>query len=215
MKEEDKSKQTENPVVLVGYSGHAFVVCDILSATNIGIHGYCEIKQKSNNPYKLQYLGSEQDNGELLTGGLVDVFVAVGDNKTRQSISNNLEEMGCNFANAAHDGAFISQTSKLGKGVMIGVNAIINACTIIGDGVVCNSGSIIEHDCVLRNFVHIAPGAVLCGNVEIGERSFIGAGSVVKEGIKIGKDVTVGAGSVIIRDIPDNTIVVGNPQRII
>jgi len=49
----------------------------------------------------------------------------------------------------------------------------------------------------------------------IGRYSWIGAGAIVIQGIKIGENVTIGAGSVVINDIPDNTIVVGNPAKII
>ena len=48
-----------------------------------------------------------------------------------------------------------------------------------------------------------------------GELSFIGIDTTIIQGIKIGKNVTIGAGSVIIKDIPDNVIIVGNPTKII
>ena len=48
-----------------------------------------------------------------------------------------------------------------------------------------------------------------------GELSFIGIDTTIIQGIKIGKNVTIGAGSVVIRDIPENTIVVGNPAKVI
>ncbi|MBA7557870.1 2,3,4,5-tetrahydropyridine-2,6-dicarboxylate N-acetyltransferase [subsurface metagenome] len=48
-----------------------------------------------------------------------------------------------------------------------------------------------------------------------GELSFIGIGTTVIQEIKIGKNVTIGAGSVVIKNIPDNIIVVGNPAKII
>ena len=51
--------------------------------------------------------------------------------------------------------------------------------------------------------------------MEIGEGALIGAGSVILPGIKIGKWVTVGAGSVVTKDIPDHTIVIGSPAKIL
>ena len=68
---------------------------------------------------------------------------------------------------------------------------------------------------MIGDFSHIAPGAVLCGNVKVGRKSFIGAGAVIRQGIIIGDNVMVGAGAVVIRDVPDNTTVVGNPQRVL
>ena len=48
-----------------------------------------------------------------------------------------------------------------------------------------------------------------------GELSFIGIGTTIIQGIKIGRNVTIGAGSVVIKDIPDNVMVVGNPAKIL
>ena len=42
----------------------------------------------------------------------------------------------------------------------------------------------------------------------------IGAGSVVLPRLRIGKYSVVGAGSVVTRDVPDHTVVYGNPARL-
>ncbi|WP_044268856.1 acyltransferase [Bacteroides timonensis] len=51
--------------------------------------------------------------------------------------------------------------------------------------------------------------------IQIGDDSWIGANSVITAGVNIGKHVVVGAGSVITKDIPDYSIAVGNPARVI
>jgi len=51
--------------------------------------------------------------------------------------------------------------------------------------------------------------------IYIGDYSFIGTNSVIMPGTRIGKGVIVGAGSVVRGDIPDFSIVIGNPARII
>jgi len=43
----------------------------------------------------------------------------------------------------------------------------------------------------------------------------IGAGCTINPGITIGENALIGAGSVVTRDVPDNTVVVGNPARVI
>lgn len=50
---------------------------------------------------------------------------------------------------------------------------------------------------------------------QIGSDSWIGANSVITAGINIGKHVVIGAGSVVTKDIPDYSIAVGNPARVI
>ena len=49
----------------------------------------------------------------------------------------------------------------------------------------------------------------------IGKRCFIGANAIIMPGIKIGDEVIVGAGSVVTKDVEANTIVAGNPAKIL
>lgn len=49
----------------------------------------------------------------------------------------------------------------------------------------------------------------------IGRRCFIGANAIIMCGVRIGNEVIVGAGAVVTKDVPSNTIVAGNPARII
>ena len=49
----------------------------------------------------------------------------------------------------------------------------------------------------------------------LGEYAKIGANSTILPGIKIGKHALIGAGTVVVKDVPENAIVVGNPGNII
>src|SRR5690606_22993826 len=51
--------------------------------------------------------------------------------------------------------------------------------------------------------------------IKIGSNVFIGLNSIVMPGVTIGNKVVIGAGSVVTKDIPDNSVAVGNPARII
>ena len=50
-------------------------------------------------------------------------------------------------------------------------------------------------------------------DVTIGDGSFLGIGSMVLPGVAIGRQVYVAAGAVVTRDVPDLTLVGGNPAR--
>ena len=52
-------------------------------------------------------------------------------------------------------------------------------------------------------------------SVSIGENSFIGAGAVILPGTQIGKLCIIGAGAVVKGEIPDYSVVVGNPCKVI
>ncbi|MDG6079083.1 acyltransferase [Erythrobacter litoralis] len=49
----------------------------------------------------------------------------------------------------------------------------------------------------------------------IGSYCFIGAGSIILPGVRIGDHCIVGAGSVVNSDVPDRSIVVGNPAKVV
>lgn len=49
----------------------------------------------------------------------------------------------------------------------------------------------------------------------IGDNVTIACHSVILGGITIGNNVTIGAGAVVVKDVPDNAVVVGNPARVI
>ncbi len=49
----------------------------------------------------------------------------------------------------------------------------------------------------------------------IGNNCYIGTGATILGPIKIGNNVTIGAGAVVVKDVPDDCVVVGNPARVI
>lgn len=51
--------------------------------------------------------------------------------------------------------------------------------------------------------------------VRIDDDTWIGGNVTILPGVHIGKNVVIGAGSVVTKDIPDDTIAVGNPSKVI
>ena len=207
-------KLYKRQAIIIGYSGHAYVILDILLSHRYKIKGYCNgIIESQSNPYNLTYLGSENDPNNLEILLQHDVFVCIGTNDVRGKIFESLLSKKVNCPFIAHPRSTISPSAEFMQGTVVMPGVIVNAYAKIGHGVICNSGAIIEHECVIGDYVHIAPGAILAGNVAVGKGSFIGANSVIKQGINIGENVIVGAGAVILNDVPDHTLVYGNPGR--
>ena len=205
---------SDKALILIGYSGHAFVVAETILDNGFDIIGYAEKEELQTDPFNLPYLGFERED-DFAGWSMNNPFaLGIGDNKLRQDIANLIEGKGKNIQTIIHKTANISRNVTIGSGSFVNKNVVINSLAKVGKNVILNTGCIIEHECVLKDAVHIAPGAVLTGNVTIGARTFVGANSVIKQGVVIGKDVVIGAGSVIIRNIPDGKKVVGNPGRI-
>ncbi len=201
-------------MILIGYSGHSYVVHGIYDALGIKVIGYFDKEEKSYNPYNLKYFGKESSEEAFSVLQNDKFFIAIGDNAIRKKIFENFASRGSLPVNAIHPSAIIDPTSILASnGIMISSNVSINALSKIGKAVICNTGSIIEHECEVGDFVHIGPGAVLCGNVSVGKETFIGANAVIRQGVQIGVNCTIGAGAVVIKDIPDNSVIAGNPSK--
>lgn len=81
----------------------------------------------------------------------------------------------------------------------------------IGNNVTITGVKILTHDASLKKTI----GYSKTGKVHIGNDVFIGWGSIILPNTTIGNRVVIGAGSVVAKDIPDNSVVVGNPCRII
>jgi sugar O-acyltransferase (sialic acid O-acetyltransferase NeuD family) len=201
-------------MILIGYSGHAFVVYGILNSAGKKIMGYCDKEEKQFNPFNLSYFGTETSERALQALKQNNFFIAVGDNAVRKKIYDQLAQKDLLPVNAVHSSAVIDPSAAIAMhGVMIAANASINPLAKIGAGAICNTGCIIEHECTVGDFAHIGPGAVLCGNVKVGNGTFIGANAVIKQGVIVGKNAMIGAGAVVVRDVPDDITVVGVPAK--
>jgi len=197
-------------LVIVGYSGHAFVCIDAWISAGGKVVAYCEQDMKQKNPYDLDYLGNESI--DLIKDRLW--FVGIGNSKIRKTIVDRLVEQGADMPSSIlHTTAVISPSSKIGSGVLIAAGSVINPLVNIEDGCIVNTSASIDHECLIGAYSHIAPNATLCGNVSVGTHSFVGAGSVIREGVEIGNNVIIGAGAVVVKNVPSNTTVVGNPIR--
>lgn len=203
----------KKPVAIIGYSGHAYVITDILLSAGRLVTAYCDAKEKPANPYHLHYLGKESEVISKLKK--FDYFICIGHNSIREKVQKEMSRLLGNPINAIHPSAVISSSVKMEDGIMIAANVTINPLVQLGRGIICNTSCSIDHECVIGDFAHIAPGAVLCGNVKVGKGTFVGANAVIRQGITIGKNVIIGAGAVIVKDIPDNVTVVGNPQKVL
>ena len=70
---------------------------------------------------------------------------------------------------------------------------------------------ILAHDASTKRHL----GYTKIGLVEIGNKTFIGAGTIIMPNTKIGTNCIIGAGSLVTKDIPDNSIAVGVPAKVI
>ena len=136
-------------------------------------------------------------------------------------LSKFINLYGCEIGDRTKLGAFV----EIQKNARIGRNCKISSHTFVCEGVTIEEGVFIGHNVTFINDRYPratnARGELQseadwhCQRTFIKRGASIGSGATLLGGITIGENATVGAGSVVTKDVPANTVVAGNPARIL
>lgn len=144
--------------------------------------------------------------------------------RRRHTIRKNVE-VGEKFVFGNRSVVWAPRSLTIGRNVSLGSNVRIEVDGTIGDDVlIANSAAIVgraDHDLAQlgvsireSRWVGDHPGS-LSKFTTIGSDVWIGYGAIVLSGVSIGDSSVIGAGAVVTKDVPPNSIAVGNPARVI
>ena len=126
---------------------------------------------------------------------------------------------------AIGDGTKIGTFVEIQKGACIGRNCKVSSHTFICEGVAIEDNVFIGHGVTFINDLY--PRAIsedgrlqteedwVCVPTIVKKGASVGSSATILCGVTIGENAIVGAGSVVTKDVPANTIVAGNPARIL
>ena len=144
--------------------------------------------------------------------------VELGENVTVQPFTNLY---GCRIGANTRIGPFV----EVQRGASIGANCKVQSHTFICDGVVIEDEVFIGHNVTFINdrFPRAtnSDGSLQteadwsCVPTVVKRGASIGSGATILCGVTIGEGATVGAGSVVTKDVPPDTVVAGNPARVL
>lgn len=205
-----KLKVLKTGVVMIGYSGHAFVVGAAARRAGIRLAGYSEIKAVELDPLGLADLGPHR---EVDWGPDLTYFIAIGDNALRSRLDRELAPLAKPASAVVDPAAFYCEMATVAELSFVAAGAVVQALARVGRGAIVNSGAVVEHETVIGAFAHVGPNATLAGAVRVGGGAFIGSGSQVAPGLTVGADAILGAGSTLLEDLPAGETWVGSPAR--
>lgn len=196
-------------VIIIGASGHAKVIADIVIKGGDELVGFLD--DNAALPEKIigyPYLGIVDKYLDYSENCYF--IIGIGNNSIRKKIA---EKISVNWYTAIHPSAQIAIDVQICEGTAIMANVVVNTSASIGKHCIINTGAIVEHDNKLGDYVHISPNATLCGTVSVGNSTHIGAGVTVKNNTTICDNVIVGAGGVVVKDIDEKGIYIGVPAK--
>lgn len=136
-------------------------------------------------------------------------------------LSKFINMYGCEVGDDTKIGAFV----EIQKNAKVGSHCKISSHTFICEGVTIEDEVFIGHSVTFINDMY--PRATTdSGGLQteadwkvdktlVKRRASIGSGSTILANVTIGENAIVGAGSVVTKDVPANTIVAGNPARVL
>lgn len=131
----------------------------------------------------------------------VGFFCAIGDNRTREAIVEQLRGCGCACPTVIDPAAHVAPDVVIGEGSFVGIGSIVSVGATVGRGVIVNSSSTVGHDVVLGDYAQLCPGVRLSGQCTIGRGVLFGTNAGTVPGRRIGDWAIVGAGTMALRHV--------------
>ena len=190
-----------------------------------------DLMKKSDEWELMGYLNDSEEIGSLIEGypvvgrvkeagrfNLPDIYfiyalTTVKKAQERVELLRSLNLPREKFATVIHPTAVVAHSAEIGYGVVLMPHVVIGPGVILGDHTQVYAQGFIGHHAKLGDFCFVANNASVGGYVDIRQGVHIGSNSSILERVTIGDWALVGLGSVVIKDVPTNTKVVGNPAR--
>jgi|3_EtaG_2_1085321.scaffolds.fasta_scaffold03823_5 acetyltransferase EpsM len=210
-------------LIILGGSGIGMIAASI--ADELGDYEVCgflndvvPVGTQIGKYKKIEVVGKTEDIEYYIKQGYYFFIAYVGLQNEKATFKKieRLEIPNDQFASLIHPTAqFPKEYCKIGNGVLMAPLVQLSPDTTISDNCILLANSFVGHDTFLDKFAHVATNGVVGANVYGGKAIHIGSNSTIREKIKIGNYALIGAGSMVLKDVPENSVVVGNPSRIL
>ncbi|MBW2031736.1 MAG: acetyltransferase [Deltaproteobacteria bacterium] len=119
------------------------------------------------------------------------------------------------YATIIDPSARIAPDARIGKNTLLMANVVISCSVRIGDHCVILPNTVIAHESTIGNYALVGSNVSVSGGCVIGENCYIGSGASIRENLCVGPGSLVGMAANILGDVPPDSVVAGNPARIL
>lgn len=119
------------------------------------------------------------------------------------------------FLSFVHPSSYIAKSVKMNGANIILANTVVNTNVCLGYHNTILSNIVISHDTIIGNNNFFASHACIGSGIHMGNGNFIGLNSSIRTYTSIGDNNIIGMASNIITNIESNSILVGNPGKIL
>ncbi|MBL6444775.1 acetyltransferase [Fulvivirga sp. 29W222] len=200
-------------IAIYGAGGLGREVKTIIDAINLKKKTYNFIGYFDDDRGKNGVIGDLNDLNKWSSP--LHLIIGIGAPAIKFKLVSQITSPYVSFPILIHPTVIIGNLSKvtIGQGTVLAAGSILTTDIHIGNHVLINLNTTIGHDVSIGRFTSVMPGVNIAGNIKIGELVLVGAGASLINAIVIGKSAIVGAGAVVLREVKEETTVVGVPAN--
>lgn len=211
-------------LIILGGSGIGMIAISIakeLGVYTIGgfLNDIVPIGTKIGKYDSFPVIGTTADLPKFLEDSNNVFFIAYVGMQNEEMVFNKITSLNIpldRFATLIHPSAIIPKgMCKIGYGVLMAPLSQLSPDTTLEDNSIMLPNSFLGHDSTLRRFAHVASNAVVGANVDVGRAVHVGTNATIREKVKIGDFALIGSGAVVLNDVASNSVVVGNPAKLL
>lgn len=200
-------------IIIIGAGGHAAELNDYLRVSELkfGVKEYSLLGFIDDSPanfarYRLSapLLGNLFDH-KVRTDCMY--LLGIGDIEVRKPIVDRFLNEGARFASFIHPSSSISESARVGTGVVVAPYANLGPNVQIGDFTLVNARSSVAHDSVVGRYNILCPNVCFSAFTEVGDENLFGINSATIPDIHVGNRNRIAAGMILDKDVSDDSVV--------
>lgn len=141
--------------------------------------------------------------------------VASGDPVVKAKLVKKIQAAGGSLLSVIHPTCYVARSATIGEGAILCPFAFVGPNAILAPHVTMNVHAGCGHDSRVGSFTVISPYCSVAGAAKVGEGVFLGSYSFVAPEKNVGNHAKLSAGAFALSDVPEHSLAIGNPARVI